>query len=78
MGKQNTPAAKRAASYVRVSSEEQVEGYSLPAQERAIAAYCALHEYELVARYRDEGKSARSDDLGKRPAFRQMLSEAEA
>ena len=77
MAKQSTSAAKRAAAYVRVSSEEQVEGYSLPAQERAISAYCALHGYNVVARYRDEGKSARTDDLGKRPAFRQMLSDAE-
>lgn len=78
MAKQSTSAAKRAALYVRVSSEEQVEGYSLSAQERAISAYCAFHEYEVVARYRDEGKSARTDDLGKRPAFRQMLADAEA
>ncbi len=51
---------KRAALYVRVSSEEQVEGYSLSAQERAIEAYCRDHGYEIVARYRDEGKSART------------------
>lgn len=69
---------KRAASYVRVSSEEQVDGYSLAAQERAIAAYCSQHGYEVAASYRDEGKSARSDDLSKRPAFRQMLADAEA
>jgi DNA invertase Pin-like site-specific DNA recombinase len=69
---------KRAATYLRVSSEEQVEGYSLSAQERAIAAYCNQHGYEIVAQYRDDGKSARSDDLSKRPDFARMLSDAEA
>jgi DNA invertase Pin-like site-specific DNA recombinase len=69
---------KRAALYLRVSSEEQIIGYSLPAQERAIAAYCAQHGYEIVARYRDEGKSARSDDVAKRPGFRQLITDAEA
>ncbi len=69
---------KRAALYVRVSSEEQVEGYSLSAQERAIHAYCAFHGFQVVADYRDEGKSARTDDLNKRPAFKRMLDAAEA
>ena len=75
---QAAQVSKRAAFYVRVSSEEQVEGFSLDAQERAIADYCRDHGYEIVARYRDEGKSARTDDLRKRPAFRQMLADAEA
>jgi DNA invertase Pin-like site-specific DNA recombinase len=61
-----------------VSSEEQVEGYSLSAQERAIAAYCAAHGYEVVACYRDEGKSARSDDVAKRAGFGQLMADAEA
>lgn len=63
--------------YVRVSSEEQVEGYSLSAQERAIHAYCAFHGFQVVAEYRDEGKSARTDDLNKRPAFKEMLDAAQ-
>ena len=69
---------RRAALYVRVSSEEQVEGYSLAAQERAIRAYCDFHGFAVVAEYRDEGRSARTDDLGKRPAFKRMLDDAEA
>ncbi len=52
-----------------------MKGYSLDAQVRA--AYCAQHGYEIVARYRDEGKSARSDSISKRPAFKQMLADAE-
>ncbi len=68
----------RVALYVRVSSEEQVQGYSLDAQTRAIEVWCAQHEHEIVARYRDEGRSARSDNLDRRPAFKQMLADAEA
>jgi site-specific DNA recombinase len=78
MAKASTATAKRAAIYIRVSSEEQVEGFSLDAQERAIETYCQEHGYQVVARYRDEGKSARTDDLAKRPAFQRMLEAAEA
>jgi site-specific DNA recombinase len=72
-----TEAVKRAALYIRVSSEDQVDGFSLDAQERAIADYCRDHNHQIVARYRDEGKSARTDDLTKRPDFRRMLTDAE-
>jgi site-specific DNA recombinase len=68
----------RAALYVRVSSKEQVQGYSLDAQTRAIESYCTQHDYEVVARYRDEARSARTDNLTMRPAFQQMLEDAEA
>src|SRR5918995_1692158 len=68
----------RAALYERVSSEEQVEGYSLDAQDRAGRHYCDAHGWEIVQVYRDEGRSARTDDLAKRPAFEQLLADAEA
>jgi DNA invertase Pin-like site-specific DNA recombinase len=70
--------ALRAALYGRVSSEEQVEGYSLDAQDRAGRAHLEAQGWELVRVYRDEGKSARSDDLAKRPQFAAMLADAEA
>ncbi len=66
----------RAAIYCRVSSEEQVEGYSISAQQRACKDYCTSHDWEVVAEYIDEGKSARVDDLAKRPAFQQMMQDA--
>ncbi len=72
------PTPSRAATYIRVSSEEQVEGYSLDAQTRAVKLYAEAHDWEIVHQYRDEGKSARSDDLAKRPAFAKMLADAEA
>src|SRR5215204_348832 len=68
---------KRAAVYLRVSSEEQIAGYSLSAQERAAEALVHQHGWEIVARYSDEGKSARSDDVTKRPGFRQLIADAE-
>jgi DNA invertase Pin-like site-specific DNA recombinase len=68
---------KRAAIYVRVSSEEQMQGYSLAAQERAATDYCHAHGWEVVRVYRDEGRSARTDNIAKRPAFEEMLGDAE-
>ena len=74
-----SPRARlRAVLYARVSSEEQVQGYSLDAQDRAARAYCDAHGWDLVAVYRDEGKSARTDDLAIRPEFARMLADAEA
>lgn len=70
--------ARRAAVYVRVSSEEQVQGYSLTAQERAAAAFCAQLGWDVAGVYRDEGRSARTEDVGNRPAFARMLADAEA
>jgi len=66
----------RVAAYIRVSSQGQVEGYSLEAQERAIREYCRARGWELVAIYREEGKSAHSDSIAKRPKFRQLLEDA--
>lgn len=60
----------RAALYARVSSPEQLEGYSIDAQKRAFKLLCRGRGWEPVAEYIDEGKSARSDRLAKRPAFR--------
>ncbi len=68
----------RAGLYERVSSEEQVQGYSLDAQDRAGRGYCDAHGWTVVRVYRDEGKSARTDDFAKRPDFAQMIADAEA
>src|SRR5215210_487529 len=73
-----TASGMRVAIYVRVLTEEQVEGYSLSAQERATEAFCEAKGWEITARYRDEGKSARTEVLAKRPEFVRMLSDADA
>lgn len=67
----------RVAAYVRVSSDEQVQGFSLAAQERAIATHAEHQGWEIVAWFRDEGLSARVDDVAKRPAFQAMLEAAQ-
>ena len=66
----------RAALYARVSSEEQVEGYSIDAQRRAFEALLQGREWVQYREYIDEGKSARTDNVNKRPAFKEMISEA--
>ncbi len=65
----------RAGIYARVSSDEQVDGFSLDAQRRAMIEFCAAREWDVVEEYVDEGKSARSDELSKRPAFQRMMTD---
>ena len=74
----NGGSGLRAGVYHRVSSEEQVAGYSLDAQARATRLYCAAHRWMIAAEYADEGRSARTDDLARRPAFARILADAEA
>ena len=66
----------RAALYARVSSEEQVEGYSIDAQRRAFETLLQGRGWVQHREYIDEGKSARTDNVNKRPAFKEMISEA--
>ena len=68
----------RAGIYARVSSDEQVEGFSLDAQRRVVTEFCAAREWRVVEEYVDEGKSARGDDLAKRPAFQRLMADAAA
>ncbi len=68
----------RAGVYCRVSSEEQVEGFSLDAQRRALHEYCAGKGWTVVDEYADEGKSARGDAIEKRPEFARMMADVEA
>jgi len=65
----------RAALYARVSSEEQVEGYSIDAQRRAFQKLAADRQWEAYREYIDEGKSARTDNIDKRPAFKEMMED---
>jgi len=65
----------RVGFYARVSTEEQTEGYSLDAQVRAGRLYAEGREAEFIP-YVEEGKSARTEDVRKRPVFRQLLEDA--
>ena len=66
----------RAALYARVSSEEQVEGYSIDAQRRAFATLVKDKQWTVYQEYIDEGKSASSDNITNRPAFKEMIDDA--
>ena len=66
----------RAVAYIRVSDLSQVEGYSLDAQERLFLELCKNREWTPGHIYREEGRSARSDSIRKRPVFRQLLEDS--
>lgn len=68
----------RVAIYCRVSTEEQLEGYSIQAQSRACRDYADGKAWTVTQEYVDQGKSARVDDIAKRPAFQQMMADAVA
>jgi DNA invertase Pin-like site-specific DNA recombinase len=59
-------------------SREQVQGYSLSAQRRLIAAEVARRGHEIVAEFSDEGKSAHHDSLAKRPGLRGAIAAVKA
>jgi DNA invertase Pin-like site-specific DNA recombinase len=65
------------AAYVRVSDREQVDGYSLDYQRKAISDYCAARGWPAPRVFADEGVSAFTDDLERRPAFSDALRAAE-
>ena len=66
----------RAVAYIRVSSASQVEGYSLDAQARLFFDACRNRGWQPVRVYREEGRSAHSDSVNKRPQLRQLLRDA--
>jgi DNA invertase Pin-like site-specific DNA recombinase len=76
---------KRAAIYIRVSSERQADKVSPEAQERDCLDYCLSHEYQVTEIYRDiekyrvggrmvEPSGTRAD----RPQLRRLLADADA
>lgn len=65
----------RAALYARVSTDEQVEGYSIEGQLETTAKHAEANGWSVVERYIDAGYSARSDN---RPAFKSMIADAKA
>ena len=66
----------RAALYARVSSEEQVDGYSLDAQRRAFHTLLQGRGWTAYQEYLEEGKSAYNDDIRKRPKFQEAIGDA--
>lgn len=68
----------RAGAYLRVSSDEQVEGHSFDAQRRAIVQLYKDHGWELVVEHADESISARHEDISRRPSFKAILDDAKS
>ena len=56
------PAMVGAIIYVRVSTKEQTENLSLPTQLKACEEYCERQGFTVLARFREEGESAKSAD----------------
>lgn len=69
------PVVLQIAIYLRVSSEEQTQGFSLDAQEKACRAWAAALGAVIIEVYIDPGFSAKTD---KRPAFRRMIADGQA
>lgn len=70
------PDANILAIYVRVSTREQLRGYSIEGQERKIRQFIELYDFEGEIRiYSDAGKSAKTLN---RPAMKQLLEDIEA
>ncbi len=65
----------KAVLYSRVSDESQIDSWSIPAQIREFETYCQQKGWQAVSVYSEEGKSARSDSLEKRPQFRRLLDD---
>jgi site-specific DNA recombinase len=60
---------KRAILYIRVSSDDQIRGYSLASQEERLRKWCELNGVEDIAIFNDD-HSARSFD---RPEFKKLM-----
>ena len=60
----------RVVGYVRVSTENQLENYSIDEQSQRIRAYCAAKGWALSSIYTDGGYSGGNTN---RPALQQML-----
>ena len=63
----------RCYSYIRVSTQIQVEGYSIDAQRETIKDYAIRNNMIIVHEYVDAGKSGKNTTG--RPAFLQMLED---
>ena len=68
-------SGKKCVLYPRVSTEMQVDGFSLDGQKNNLKRFADREEMEIVNIYEDAGKSGKS--IEGRPAFKQMLYDIE-
>jgi site-specific DNA recombinase len=66
------------AGYVRRSSEMQKDNYSIDAQKRAIKDGCMVRGLPDPIYYEDDERSARGEQIAKRPAFKRLLDDVQA
>ena len=67
---------KKCYTYLRVSTEKQVDGYSIDAQRKNVQKLADLKDFEIVHEYVDAGFSGA--DVQNRPAFTQMMKDIES
>ncbi len=70
-------AKSKVIGYTRVSTAEQVDGFGLQVQEKAIRSYCRAQGLTLVEILSDEGQSG-SNGLGTRTGLAEGLARIEA
>ena len=63
-----------AVIYIRVSTKEQTENLSLATQLKACEEYCERQGFNVVARFREEGESAKTTD---RTELQKLLPKAQ-
>lgn len=68
-------SGKKCVLYPRVSTEMQVDGFSLDGQKSNLRRFADREEMEIINIYEDAGKSGKS--IEGRPAFKQMLLDIE-
>ena len=62
---------KNVVIYTRVSTKDQVLGFSLEKQKLDICEYCKKHNYTIVKEFCDEGKSGKSTE--KRTEYNNLI-----
>lgn len=66
---------KKVYAYTRVSTEMQVDGFSLDGQYEEIEKFCKQRGYTIVRHYSDKGKSGKT--IVNRPEFKRMLEDVQ-
>ena len=69
------PSTAVVAGYVRRSSEMQKDNYSIDAQKRAITDGAKMRGLSSPIFYEDDVRSARGEQIAKRPSFKQLLDD---
>ena len=65
----------KAVLYARVSSEEQIDNWSISAQKHEFSDLCQQKGWQSTGIYCEEGVSAHTDSIEKRPQFKRLLED---